>query len=70
MRMILRRLLAQALTDKERGYGTKSVVMDEDAVEHLVKVANGDARAVLNALELAVETTSVNEHGVYGQPGR
>ena len=34
-----------------------NVVIDDDALAHLVDVANGDARGVLNALELAVETT-------------
>lgn len=53
----LRRVLFAALEDRERGYGALDVTIDEDAVEHLVDVANGDARAVLNALELAVETT-------------
>lgn len=53
----LRRIIEQALADDERGYGHLAVTIDEDAVEHLVEVANGDARAVLNALELAVETT-------------
>ena len=47
----------QALADPERGYGSLNVVIDDDALAHLVNVANGDARAVLNALELAVETT-------------
>ncbi|MCE7986589.1 MAG: AAA family ATPase [Caldilinea sp. CFX5] len=54
----LRRVIHQALTDQERGYGHLDVTIDEDALEHLVEVANGDARAVLNALELAVETSS------------
>jgi putative ATPase len=47
----------QTLTDEERGYGALNVVVDDDALAHLVDVANGDARGVLNALELAVETT-------------
>jgi putative ATPase len=53
----LRAAVRQALADPERGYGKLNVILDEDALEHLVEVANGDARAVLNALELAVETT-------------
>ncbi|MCS6825674.1 MAG: AAA family ATPase [Caldilinea sp.] len=53
----LRKIVHQALADPERGYGKLNVTIDEDALEHLVEVANGDARAVLNALELAVETT-------------
>ena len=48
----------QALADPERGYGKLNVQIDDDALAHLVDVANGDARGVLNALELAVETTS------------
>jgi len=46
-----------ALSDEERGYGKRSVSIDEDALAHLVSTSNGDARSLLNALELAVETT-------------
>src|SRR5512136_3476913 len=53
----VRTLLNRALTDKERGYGTRHVVLDDDAVVHLIHVAGGDARNALNALELAVEST-------------
>jgi putative ATPase len=53
----------QALSDPERGYGRLLVEVDDDALDHLVDVANGDARGVLNALELAVETTSPDEDG-------
>lgn len=47
----------QALNDVERGYGHWNVQFEEGALEHLVETANGDARSLLNALELAVETT-------------
>jgi putative ATPase len=53
-----------ALADPERGYGQLQVDLHEDALAHLIDVANGDARGVLNALELAVETTPPNEEGV------
>ena len=53
----LHAIAGQALGDAERGYGGRRVDVQEDAMAHLVKVANGDARGVLNALELAVETT-------------
>ncbi|MCR5724036.1 MAG: AAA family ATPase [Treponema sp.] len=46
-----------ALSDPERGYGHYVVQFEEGALEHLVDTANGDARSLLNALELAVETT-------------
>ena len=45
------------LSDKERGYGRYRVHFEKGALEHLVRVSNGDARTLLNALELAVETT-------------
>jgi putative ATPase len=51
----------QALADPERGYGKLNVQLDDDALAHLVDVANGDARGVLNALELAVETSPPDE---------
>jgi putative ATPase len=60
----LRQIARQALADPDRGYGTLQVEMHEEALDHLVNVANGDARGVLNALELAVETTPPNEQGV------
>jgi putative ATPase len=53
----LRRIIQQAIADPERGYGGLQVDLCPAAIDHLVNVANGDARAVLNALELAVETT-------------
>lgn len=53
-----------ALSDPERGYGTLKVQVHEDALKHLVNVSNGDARSLLNALELAVETTPPNQDGV------
>ena len=60
----LRRLLHTALGDKERGYGDRQVEITEDASTHLVDVAGGDARSLLNALELAVESTPENKQGV------
>ena len=54
----------QALRDPERGYGQRRVEVEPEALEHLVHVANGDARGVLNALELAVETTPPTADGV------
>jgi len=53
----LLRIARQAMEDAERGYGRYQVIWDEAALEHLVKVASGDARSLLNAVELAVETS-------------
>jgi putative ATPase len=59
----LRQVAAMALTDAERGYGDRDVQITEDALNHLIDTANGDARSVLNALELAVETTDPDAEG-------
>ena len=59
----LERVITQALHDGDRGYGTLPVQLDLAARAHLVNVCNGDARALLNALELAVETTPPQADG-------
>ena len=53
----VRQVLMYALQDVERGFGERRVQIDEDALQHLIRVAGGDARNALNALELAVEST-------------
>ena len=60
----LHRVVEQTLTDPERGYGKLAVKVEPNALAHLVNVANGDARSLLNALELAVETTPPDAAGV------
>ena len=59
----VRRALMAALSDRQRGYGGQDVRVDEDALNHIVQVANGDARSALNALELAVLTTPMAADG-------
>lgn len=56
-------LLQRALTDKDRGYGSKKIILDKDARQHLLEIAGGDARNLLNALELAVESTLPEKDG-------
>ena len=46
-------IVRNALEDRERGLGTLEVSLAGDALEHLVNIANGDARVALNALETA-----------------
>jgi len=59
-------ILRRALTDTEngRGYGARNVRLDDDALTHLVRIAGGDARSALNALELAVESTPPDDVGI------
>lgn len=53
----IKELLHRAVTDRERGMGSYNVKADEDALDFLADMANGDARAALNAIELGVLTT-------------
>ncbi len=57
-------IVRRALSDRERGLGSFEVKVDDDALAHIVRVANGDARSALNAIELAVLTTPPDERGV------
>jgi putative ATPase len=60
----VRAVIRGAVADAERGFGARQVRLDDDGLEHLVRVAGGDARNALNALELAVETTSPGPDGI------
>ena len=57
-------LLQRALADAERGLGYMKIKAEEDALRHLAKMADGDARKALNALEIAALTTSPQKNGV------
>lgn len=59
----LEQVVHRALTDPKQGYGQKSIELEPAALAHLINIANGDARALLNALELAVETTAPDATG-------
>ena len=57
------KLIGRALTNKERGLGEVNIAIDDDAKNFLADMANGDARSVLNALELAYLTTTPEKDG-------
>jgi putative ATPase len=59
----VRSLLTRALGDEERGLGGQGVEVSAEALDHLVNMANGDARSALNALELASQVTSRGPDG-------
>ncbi len=59
----IRSILLRALTDQEKGMGSYHAKIEEDALEFLADVANGDARAALTAIELGVLTTPRGEDG-------
>jgi putative ATPase len=57
-------LLERALSDAERGLGHMKISAHPDALRHIAKVADGDARKALNSLEIAALTTSAGPDGV------
>ncbi len=59
----LRPILARALSDAERGLGGLGVELTPEAEEHLIATAFGDARRLLNALEVAAEAAPLGKGG-------
>jgi putative ATPase len=59
----LRLIVERAMTDRERGLGRYPGRLNDDARSHLLAAAGGDARVVLNALEVAVMTTPPGADG-------
>ncbi|MFH1381491.1 MAG: replication-associated recombination protein A [Chloroflexota bacterium] len=57
-------LLQRALKDKEKGLGDLNVQAEPEALNHLIKMAKGDARIALNGLELAAMSTPPNTKGL------
>jgi putative ATPase len=56
-------IVQRALADEERGLGKLNVALEPAALEHLVNIANGDARVALNALETAAAATEADPQG-------
>lgn len=59
----VRLIVKRALADEERGLGKMQVTVEDDALEHVVAMSNGDARVALNAVEIAVSATRPDEEG-------
>lgn len=57
------RVLKQALADQKRGLGARKILVDEDVYSALVRIADGDARSALNALELAADASIKEKDG-------
>lgn len=57
-------ILQNALKDKERGLGNLNIKIDEDALKHIAKTSDGDARKALSSLEIAAITTSPDKDSI------
>lgn len=60
----LEKIVTRVLTDEIYGYGNKNIKLETEAKDHLVRMSGGDARNLLNALELAIETTTPTKEGL------
>jgi putative ATPase len=60
----IRKIINNALQDKERGYGNLKINISNEALEHLILYSEGDARRALNALEIGVLSSKKNSEGV------
>lgn len=59
----IKKLLLRALQDQEKGLGSYGATIDDDALDFLSDMANGDARSALTAIELGVLTTEPSTDG-------
>lgn len=59
----IKEILKRAVYDEERGMGIYNAEIDEDALDFLADISNGDARSALNAIELGILTTDKSEDG-------
>lgn len=57
----LKQFIQTSLKDKENGLGSFKVKISDDAIDFLIETSNGDARNLLNTLEIAVLNSSLNK---------
>ena len=60
----IKELINRAVYDKDKGMGAFNAQIDEDALEFLADISNGDARNALNAIELGILTTKASQDGI------
>jgi len=59
----IRKIVARALADSERGFGNREIRLTQDALNHLAIYSSGDARKALNALEVGVLSAGTDKAG-------
>ncbi|MGX4669696.1 replication-associated recombination protein A [Cerasibacillus sp. JNUCC 74] len=60
----VKQAISRAMTDSEKGFGDKNIQLSEEALEHFAQSANGDMRAALNGIELAVSSTPEDKNDI------
>ncbi|MFA6431358.1 MAG: replication-associated recombination protein A [Candidatus Margulisiibacteriota bacterium] len=59
----LKKVVQSAIEDKDRGFGNIKINIKDEALEHLAKLSDGDARRALSSLELAILSTPKDKKG-------
>lgn len=59
----IEKVLKNAISNKENGLGKYEIEIEDDVIKYLAELSSGDVRVALNALEIAVLTTEMNENG-------
>jgi putative ATPase len=59
----IEQILRAAIKERERGLGEYDLSVEDEALQYLSEVSNGDARMALNAMELAVMTSELEADG-------
>ncbi len=57
----LQKIIQKVITHYSKQKDSKKVYLTQDAISHLIKFSGGDARTLINALEMAIETTAAND---------
>jgi len=60
----IRILIERALKDETKGLGKYKVNIDEESMDYLISISDGDGRIALNSLEIAVLSTPTDEKGI------
>ncbi|MDO5382812.1 MAG: replication-associated recombination protein A [Eubacteriales bacterium] len=60
----IKEIIKRAVYDEKKGMGSYNAAIDEEALDFLADISNGDARNALNAVELGVLTTDRSEDGI------
>lgn len=63
-RQSLKKLIERAINDSNVGLGNTNINIRKEAIDYLLNISEGDARNLLNSLEIAVLSTSANRNGV------
>ncbi len=60
----IRKIVRRAILDQDNGFGRLPIFLEDEALEYMIQVANGDARVALNLLEMGVMLAETKEEEI------